>query len=222
MLPELIVMLTQNDLTVPNAETLFEQCRHSSARCWGVKEHPLPQADMHRLCRRMKDCGKTTFLEVVAYSEEEGMAGARMAVDCGFDVLMGTCYHDSINDYCQQHHLRYMPFVGTINGRPSVLSGTVDDIVAQARHCIAQGVAGIDLLAYRFTGDAIELSRSVIAATQAPVCLAGSIYSYARLDEVCESNPWAFTIGSAFFDKKFGNELSEQIDNVCNYINRKQ
>ena len=35
-----------------------------------------------------------------------------------------------------------------------------------------------------------------------------------------EMNPWAFTVGSAFFEEKFGSDIHEQINNVCDYIGR--
>ncbi|MBQ8227329.1 MAG: hypothetical protein IJZ92_07870 [Bacteroidaceae bacterium] len=132
-LPKLIVMLTHDDFTVPNAAEIFEQCRNSQADFWGFKEHPLPKKNMEELYARMKECGKTTFLEVVAYTEAEGLEGAKMAADCGCDILMGTIFYDSINEFCQQHQLKYMPFVGVVEGRPSVLSGDISDIVAEAQ-----------------------------------------------------------------------------------------
>ncbi|MBQ5551827.1 MAG: hypothetical protein IIT32_12270, partial [Bacteroidales bacterium] len=73
-------------------------------------------------------------------------------------------------------------------------------------------------LAYRYTGDAVELSRQLINAVNAPICLAGSIDSMQRLQEVKELSPWTFTIGSAFFENKFGESFSEQIDRVCEFI----
>ena len=217
--PELVVMLTHHDLTVENAAEIFEQCKQSKARCWGFKEHPLPFERMRELFGCMKEAGKTTFLEVVAYSEEEGLKGAKMAAGCQCDVLMGTCYHDSILSYCQEHDIRYMPFVGRVEGRPSVLSGSIDEIVAEAQDYVRKGVYGIDLLGYRYTGDILRLNRELISSVEAPVCLAGSINSYERLKEVCEVRPWAFTIGSAFFEHRFGEGLNLQIDNVCDYIN---
>jgi phosphoribosylformimino-5-aminoimidazole carboxamide ribonucleotide (ProFAR) isomerase len=62
------------------------------------------------------------------------------------------------------------------------------------------------------------LSRQLINSINAPVCLAGSIDSYQRLQEVKDLSPWTFTIGSAFFEKKFGEAFTDQIDRVCNYI----
>lgn len=216
--PQLIVMLTYNDHTVLDAAEIFARCKDSKAEFWGFKEAPLPLEQMKTLYRSMKDAGKTTFLEVVEYTERECLAGAQMAAECGCDVLMGTVFSDAVNVFCRDHGIRYMPFVGEIAGRPSVLTGTLAGMVAEAERYLAEGVYGIDLLGYRFTGDAAALNRKFVAALDAPVCLAGSINSYARLDEVKEAAPWAFTIGSAFFDGCFGGTFCEQIDKVCDYM----
>lgn len=216
--PELIVMLTWHDYTVENAAAVFEQCKDSKAKFWGFKEHPLPIKEMKNLYSRMKDCDKTTLLEVVAYSEEEGLEGARIAAQCQCDILMGTCFFESINDFCQRHNIKYMPFVGRITGRPSVLEGNINDMIEEAQRYIAQGAYGIDLLGYRYTGDAIALNNAIVKNVPAPVCLAGSIDSYQRLDEVKTASPWAFTIGSAFFENKFDGTFAQQINKVCDYI----
>lgn len=216
--PELIVMLTHNDCTVLNAAEIFKQCQNSKAKFWGFKEKPLPLSEMKELYAYMKSCGKTTFLEVVAYTEDEGLAGAQVALDCGCDILMGTIFSDKINQFCQDNNLKYMPFVGQITGRPSVLEGTIEGMVAEAKAYLAKGVYGFDLLGYRYTGDAVQLNKAFVEQVDAPVCLAGSIDSYQRLDEVKDANPWTFTIGSAFFDNQFDGSFAEQIDKVCDYM----
>ncbi|MBR4298003.1 MAG: YqeG family HAD IIIA-type phosphatase [Bacteroidaceae bacterium] len=217
--PELIVMLTYDDFTVKNASEIFEECKDSKAKFWGFKEHPLSHEEMKGLYARMKECGKTTFLEVVAYTEEEGLEGAKAAIDCGCDVLMGTTYFDSINALCKQHGLKYMPFVGKVEGRPSVLSGEINDMVAEAKRYLEKGVYGIDLLGYRYEGDAVALNKVFRKSINAPVCIAGSIDSYTKLDEIKDVAPWAFTVGSAFFDHKFGGDFAKQVDAVCDYMN---
>lgn len=218
--PELIVMLTHNDLTVHNAYDIFDQCRNSRAKFWGFKEEPMPLEQMKKLFRYMKSCGKTTFLEVVAYSEKECMDGAKKAVECNCDFLLGTTFSDSINEFCRLNHIKYMPFVGKITGRPSVLDGTVKDMIQEAKTYIAKGVYGIDLLGYRYTGDATCLNREFVANVNAPVCIAGSVNSYERLTELKSIAPWAFTIGGAFFENKFDGTFQEQINKVCEYVNR--
>ncbi|MCQ2192195.1 MAG: hypothetical protein MJZ23_04950 [Paludibacteraceae bacterium] len=219
MKPELIVMLTHNDLTVENAFQVFEQCKHTKALYWGFKEQPLPIEEMQRIYAKMKECGKRTVLEVVAYTEAEGLEGAQMAVTCGCDVLMGTCYSPAIHQLCQQHHIAYMPFVGNITGRPSILEGSIASMVEAGKKLKEQGAYGIDLLGFRYNEDAQQLIRDVVAETGIPVCVAGSIDSYERLQFVKDVQPWAFTIGSAFFDGKFGSSIAEQIDKVCDFIN---
>lgn len=214
----LVVMLTHDDRTVEHAYEIFEQCKDSKAQFWGFKEDPLPLADMKRLYTYMKECGKTTVLEVVDYTEEGGLAGAQMAAECGCDIVMGTLFSDSINDFCKKHHLKYMPFVGKVSERPSILEGTVEDMIAEANRYLEKGVYGIDILGYRFIGDAADLNRRFVANVNAPVCIAGSVNSYGRLDELKEANPWAFTIGGAFFEHKFGNDFVTQINDVYDYV----
>lgn len=220
--PELIVMLTHNDLTVENAYQVFEECKDSKALYFGFKEQPLPIEEMQRIFARMKECGKRTVLEVVEYTEAEGLEGAKMAAVCGCDVLMGTCYYESIHQFCQQHNIAYMPFVGSIVGRPSVLQGSIESMVEEAIKLKKRGVFGIDLLGYRYDANAEQLISEIVSKTNMPVCVAGSIDSYERLQFVKDIQPWAFTIGSAFFDQKFGSSIAEQIDLVCDFINAKK
>lgn len=216
--PELIVMLTYADLTVENAAGIFEQCKNTKAKYWGFKEIPLPPDQMKELFAYMKQCGKHTGLEVVEYTEEKCLAGARMAAACGCEFLMGTAFFDSVNDLCRAEGIKYLPFVGHVSGRPSILEGTVEEMIAQAGTYLEKGAYGIDLLGYRHAENPAALNRAFVSSVSAPVCLAGSINSYERLDEVKEAAPWSFTIGSAFFDNRFGGSFAEQIDKVCDYM----
>ena len=217
-MPRLVVMLTHHDLTVTTARDVFEMCAGSGAEYYGMKEKPLPPDELKALYARMKELGKTTVLESVTYTEDEGMASARKAAECGCDILMGTVFSDNINLFCLDHNIRYMPFVGDVAGRPSVLGGSADGIIAEAKSCLDKGVFGIDLLAYRFEGGHSELLRRFMTAIKAPVCIAGSVDSTSRLDELRRYRPWGFTIGGAFFENRFGGAFPEQIDNVISYM----
>lgn len=216
--PQLVVMLTHHDRTIEDAFEVFEQCKNTKAQYWGFKEEPLPLPQMKELFAYMRACGKTTSLEVVAYEEAECLAGAEMALECGCDMLMGTKFFDSVNELCQSHDLKYLPFVGEVSERPSILEGTLEDMVTEAQRYLEKGVWGIDLLGYRYTGDAVRLNREFVARVNAPVCIAGSVNSFERLDEVKEAAPWSFTIGGAFFEGCFGGSIAEQIDAVCAYL----
>ena len=222
-IPELIVMLTHHDRTVTNAIEIFEAAKGSKAKYWGFKEVGIPEDQMTDLVNRMKAAGKTTFLEVVDYTEEVCAEGARIAARCGFDVLMGPLYFDSVKKIADEAGIKYMPFVGELSGRPSVLNGTIQGMIDEANNLVdTKGIRGFDLLGYRYTGDAVKLNAEFVKNVRGDVCLAGSVASFQRLDEVKATGAWAFTIGGAFFENKFGEGLSfgEQIDVVIDYMNK--
>ena len=221
-IPELIVMLTHNDRTVENAIEVFEGAKDAPAKFWGFKEVGLPVDKMKVLVQKMKDAGKTTFLEVVAYTEEECLEGAKIGVECGFDILMGTMYFESVQKLAEEANMTYMPFVGQITGRPSVLDGTIEGMIEEANTLVeTKGIKGFDLLGYRFTGDAVKLNAEFVKNVKGDVCLAGSVASFQRLDEVKATGAWAFTIGGAFFENKFGDgSFGDQITTVVEYMNK--
>jgi hypothetical protein len=222
MKPEFILMLTYNDTTVKDALKIFRECKDTPVTHWGFKDVGLPSEEMKALVREMKQAGKTTYLEVVSLSEEEGLRGAGIAVEAGFDVLMGTVFFDSILDYLKDKPIEYYPFPGHIFGHPSIMDGTIEEVVAHARFLESKGVPGMDLLSYRYIGDAPLLLREVVKATHVPIVSAGSIDSYTRMAEVWQAGAWGFTIGSALFDKKFAPEGSfkENTLAVCAWLEK--
>ena len=102
MLEKIIIMLTHNDKTVPDAIEIFDENKDLPIQYWGFKDVGMEPAKMKILCDKMHEAGKTAFLEVVSYSEEECMRGAKLAVDCGFDYLLGTLYYDSVAAYIKE------------------------------------------------------------------------------------------------------------------------
>ena len=218
--PELIVMLTHQDKTVQNALELFERTKDFPIKHWGFKDVGLSPDEMQKVVAVMKDSGKTTFLEVVSLSEEEGLQGARLAVELGFDILMGTVFYPSIADYLKDKPVLYYPFPGHVHSHPSILDGEIEEIVAHACELEGYGVHGLDLLTYRYNGEAPSLLRQVVDATKVPVVSAGSIASFARIEEVWSAGAWGFTIGTAFFEKQFLPEGSfeENVQAVCSWL----
>lgn len=159
---ELIVMLTYNDETVSNAKEVFKDCKDLPVKFWGFKNIGLPVDQMKDLVDDMKAAGKTTFLEVVTLAEKECLEGARMAITCGFDYLLGTVYFKSVGKYCKDNHLKYLPFCGKVWGHPSILGGTADEMVADAERLKAAGCQGTDLLAYRHTDDPEKIIEAIV------------------------------------------------------------
>jgi len=218
--PELIVMLTHHDQTVPDALELFERTKEYPIAHWGFKDVGLPPDEMQRVVTAMKEAGKTTFLEVVSLSEEEGLQGARLAVELGFDILMGTVFYPSIAEYLKDKPVRYYPFPGHVHSHPSILDGEIDEIVAHACELETYGMHGLDLLTYRYDGEATRLLKQVVEATNIPIVSAGSIATFERIMEVWEAGAWGFTIGSAFFDRQFvpDGSFEENVLAVCNWL----
>ena len=216
---KIIIMLTHNDQTVKNALEVFDSCKDLPVDFWGFKDVGLEHDKMAELIKAMKAAGKTTFLEVVTYSEEECMAGAKPAVEMGFDYLMGTIFFDSVYAYLQEHQVKYLPFCGTVTGSPSVLTGSFEEIIANAQSMIDKGVYGIDLLAFRHAQGA-ELAEAYCKAISAPVVIAGSINSCERIDFINRINPWAFTMGSALFTENFapGAGVRKNLEEVVAYM----
>ena len=223
MKPVFILMLTYNDQTVKNALELFQENKDTPVTHWGFKDVGLPVPEMKQLVKEMKQAGKTTFLEVVSLSEQEGLSGAKLAVEAGFDILMGTVYFDSIREYLKDKPIQYFPFPGHVYSHPSILDGEIADIVKHARFLESCGVQGMDLLSYRYVGDAPALLRAVVAATNVPIVSAGSIESEKRLGEVWDAGAWGFTIGSALFDQKFvpNGSFRDNILAVCEWLEKR-
>jgi hypothetical protein len=219
---ELIVMLTHNDVTVKDAKKLFTECHDLPVDFWGFKNLGLSLPEMNELVVVMKSAGKTTFLEVVTLSEEECLLGAETAVTCGFDFLLGTVFYPSVAGYCVKRNIKYLPFCGKVYGHPSVLEGTPDEIVADALKLQTAGCYGTDLLAYRNKKDPEVVIRTLTTTVIFPVVVAGSIDSFKKIDTVKTINPWAFTIGSALFEGKFGIDKSfrGQLKEVYDHMNK--
>ena len=218
--PNLIVMLTWHDKTVHNAKELFLEAKDAPAKYWGCKREGISEEYLRELLTLMKENGKETFMETVAIDEETCLSTARIAAECGAQHLIGTVYYDSVKKVCDEAGMTYAPFVGL--GEDTHLHGTPAEICEKAKAVEANGVTGISLSAFRYTeGDQLELLKTVSNAMECQMVLAGSVDSYEKLD-ILKQNPklYAFTIGGAFFEHKFGDSFTEQITKVYEYINK--
>jgi len=204
MKPKLILMFTHNDVTIADAIEHFEMVKDLDIDYYGFKEIGLTPSDMKKLNELIHLSGKESFLEVVEYDENKIATSAKMAIDMGFDYLMGTLYYPSIWNIIDKK-IKYFPFIGKVYGRPSVLDGTIRDIVADAKRLENEGVDGFDILTfrYKYPDKTIELIKTVLEATDLPIVSAGSINSFERLLDIINCGVWGFTIGGAFFEKKF-------------------
>ena len=220
---QLIVMLTINDKTVKNAIEVFDSSKDLPVQFWGFKNIGLPKEQMKQLVKNMKEAEKTTLLEVVSYTEDDCLKAAEFAVECNFDYLMGTLFCDPVFNFLKDKPIKYSPFCGNVSGSPSILEGTIDQIINDAKTMQRKGVDAFDILAYRYVGDPEKLAEKFIQAIDIPVIIAGSINCYERLDKINELNPWGFTMGTALFEKNFDKDgtFKENLKKVIDYLNRK-
>lgn len=213
-----ILMLTENDATVADAIATYDSLRDSPVRFVGFKDIGLPIATLKQLAQRIRADGRKVMLEVVATSREAELESIGAALEIGVDYLLGGRHVEDALSLLHGSQVRYFPFAGRTVGHPTVLEGTMDEIVEDARRIASmRGVHGLDLLAYRFAGegDPAELTRRVVEAVDVPVIAAGSIDREARVKSMIGANTWGFTVGSALFQHAFADRrLPAQIDTI--------
>lgn len=213
-----ILMLTENDATVADALATYDGLRDSPVRYVGFKDVGLPIAALKQLAQRIGADGRKVMLEVVATSREAELESIRAALEIGVDYLLGGRHVEDALPLLRGSQVRYFPFAGRTVGHPTVLEGTMDEIVEDARRIASMpGVHGLDLLAYRFAGegDPAELTRRVVEAVDVPVIAAGSIDREPRVKAMIHANTWGFTVGSALFQHAFvDRRVSAQIDTI--------
>jgi hypothetical protein len=196
---EFIFMLTRDDRTVDGALGAYRELAGTDLRLVGFKDVGVAADTLRALTDAIHEDGRTAFLEVVSTSRDEELRSIEAAIAAGVDYVLGGSHVDDALGLLAGTTLRYCPFPGTIEGHPSQLKGTVDEI---AEHTAAlttrPGVSGVDLLAYRHRGvDPPTLVRAAVKASSGPVIVAGSIDSEERIREVADCGAWAFTIGGA-------------------------
>jgi hypothetical protein len=199
---EFIFMLTRDDQTVSNALEVYEGLRDTDLRYAGFKDVGVGPHVLQQLTSAIRADGRTVVLEVVSLSVEDEVRSVRVGLDLGVDMIMGGTHPEAVLPLLVGRPVRYLPFPGTVVDHPSVLTGSIEAIAEHARELTSlPGVHGLDLLAYRHSGDVPALMAAVVAASRGPVVVAGSIDSDARIDAVRASGAWGFTVGGAVFDR---------------------
>jgi hypothetical protein len=219
---EFIFMLTRNDQTVPDALEVYDTLRDTGLHYVGFKDIGLPPARLRALADTMRSDGREVFLEVVSERAEDELRSVHAALEIGVDWLMGGTHPDealavldTVGPPGTPGRPRYCPFPGRVLGHPSVLEGTIEEISRSAHDLTARpGVYGLDLLAYRWSGDVPALVRAVVGAASGPIIAAGSVDSAERIQALTDAGAWAFTIGGAIFDQKLpaGPSVREQVE----------
>jgi CheY-like chemotaxis protein len=194
-------MLTHGDVTVPDAISVYESVRRTGLRHVGFKDIGATPEILMRLCRRIREDGRTSYLEVVSVSAEAELNSIRAARDVGVDVVMGGTNVDAAVAELSGSAVRYFPFPGRVSGHPSILEGTAGEIALSAASMTERdGVHGLDLLAYRHAAPVGPIITAVVRATTKPVVVAGSVRTESQIKTLTSLGAWGFTIGGAVFD----------------------
>jgi mannose-6-phosphate isomerase-like protein (cupin superfamily) len=213
-----IFMLTRNDRTVSDAMEQLAIALALGVRHIGFKDIGLPLDALKALKTAIRAGGATSYLEVVSLDRDSEIASAKAAVEIGIDNLLGGTRVDDVLPIIAGTTIQYCPFPGTISGHPSVLEGTIDEIVASARALAArEGVHGLDLLAYRSHENVPALIAAVCGAVSKPVYIAGSIDTPGQIAALKQAGAAGFTIGTAALDGKYpadGTDVPRQLATI--------
>ncbi|MEO9459787.1 MAG: cupin domain-containing protein [Lentilitoribacter sp.] len=205
-----IFMLTRNDKTVEDAEQHLETALAAGVHHIGFKDVGLPFERLKNLNTCIKAGGATSYLEVVSLDKDSEIMSAKAAVDIGVDILLGGTNVDAVLPILKGTPIKYYPFPGRVEGHPSVLEGSIDEIVQSAQALTNRdGVHGLDLLAYRSNENVTGLMAAVCAAADKPVIMAGSIGNKERIEIVRRSGAAGFTIGTAALDGDYPADAPE-------------
>lgn len=202
-----IFMLTKNDKTVPNALAYAQEAIAAGVTHIGFKDMGITFPQMQELVQVLRNAQVTTYLEVVSLDAKSEVQSAEMALQLKVDYLLGGTRPHLVAPLVRSYPLKYFPFVGSIQGHPSQLHGTIQEIRTHAVEISSmEEVDGLDLLAYRFRGDVPRLIQQVNQASLKPIIVAGSIHNQQRIEVVKKAGVQGFTIGTAVFDNRFDEQ----------------
>lgn len=215
-------MLTENDVTVPDAGAIFEENRHSKVLYWGFKDAGTNHTSGAALARQMRNAGKRTVYEALTTDEAVCLEDARFAVDCKFSLFLGMKYFRSVSELLKQNDVDYYPSVGKREGE-NRLRGAPEELIKEARAAREDGCHGIRLSVFRYLdGDPQRMGEQVLSGIGMPFLITGSVNTYEKLDFVRRMKPWGFTIGgSLLFSNAFApGSVAEKLDLVQDYVRK--
>jgi len=225
MMVEFIFFLTYHDRTVPTADRVFHDVKDLGVKNVGFKDVGIPINRLRKLRREIDAAGLTSYIEIVSEDGASIRRSAQAAVELQVEYLIGgySEYAVDVREITRRSGIKFYPYVGQVSEIPGVLRGSIEEIVADAKRKQDMGTDGIDLLAYRYRGDAEELLDPVVNAVEIPVIAAGSNNSLERIRRVIHAGAAGFTIGTAIFDYQIILEgtLEDQVSAVVNEVRRK-
>lgn len=216
--PDFIFMLTRNDRTVADAAEHLETALAAGVRHLGFKDVGLDIDSLARLTARIRAAGAVSYLEVVSLNPRDEIRSIEAGVLLGVDTILGGVNVAQALPILQGRKIGYYPFAGRVHGHPSVLTGSPDEIAASAAELTRHPeVSGVDLLAWRNTGDVPAMIAAVCKATAKPVIVAGSIDRPEQIAVLRAAGAAGFTVGTSALDGRFPAKsptLTDQLEAI--------
>jgi hypothetical protein len=215
-MPEFVFMLTRDDVTISDARQVYEGVVDSGVSHVGCKDVGLDRDELSALIKDIRAAGHTSYLEVVAETDDANLRSARIAAEIEPDYLIGGTLVEPVQKILAGTGIHFLPYVGRVVGHPCLLRGQVTEIAKHAAQLEALGVDGVNLLAYRYGGDVPTLVRAVSAASSLPLLCAGSVATLGQVRELARLGVWRFTVGTAALDGRFvgGAPLAQQLEAI--------
>ncbi|MBD3227321.1 MAG: hypothetical protein GF329_03960 [Candidatus Lokiarchaeota archaeon] len=222
---EFIFMLTENDVTRKDALEIYENIRDTNLKHIGFKDIGLSMNELRKLTKKMNEDKKTTYLEIISTSKKETIKSTKIGIDLEVDYLIGGLYSniEPVLDLLSGTTIKFFPYIGEIYDHPCKLRGSIRDFKNQYDNLKESKVDGINLLAYRHEKDSELLIETMNKVSEIPIIIAGDINSKERIIFLKNLGIWAFTVGTAIFNKQFvhNGSYKDNINYVLNLINDK-
>ena len=199
-----VIMLTDNDLTVDDADRFFLEGKDVPFPYWGFKSVGQTPDVLYELAKVIKAAGKELFLESITYTREEYDFLAEFSAKAGVQCVLGTLYDEKLHKDLQACGTKYYPFVGKTPGYPAKIIKSMEEIRQDMEKAVEAGVEGVSIPAYMhddYTGFEI-LSRLREEWPDMPVLVAGRVSNRERIEEMFRLRT-SYTIGGAIFKKEF-------------------
>ncbi len=147
---EFIFMLTRDDVTLADARAVYASIADSGVTHVGCKDVGLPREELAEFMDEIRANGHTSYLEVVAESDEATLASARVAAEVRPDYCIGGTLIPEMQEILAGTGVKFFPYVGQIVGHPCLLRGSIDEIVADTKRaararCRRDQPAGVPL-----------------------------------------------------------------------------
>jgi hypothetical protein len=199
-----VLMLTERDVTIPDAVEVYSTLTVDSLRHIAFKDVGADQGMLKELTDAIHDDGRSALLEIADMSDHGQEAGLQLAMDLGVDKVVAVWRADFADSLRSDKSPEYWPFLGSLSGSPLKLESTSVEIAAMAEELsCTEGVTGVVLMPYRQeTYDASLLLRETSKAAAVPVLVAGGVSETSQIECIARSGAWGFTMGSAVLSSR--------------------